>query len=68
MKNKIDSISVIVTGAAVKTYIGLGVVLSGLNYFYEQQRSEKLVGFYYKLISAELATYMILQHLLAFLI
>jgi len=66
MKNTFNNASIAVTGIIVKIYVGLGVILSGLNYFYEQQKSEKLVGFYYKVISAELATYMILQHFLLF--
>lgn len=66
MNTALNHIRIYTTGLSVKTYFLVSVASAGTKMLFKNHRSDKLVGFYSKLLSAEIAVYMLLQHFLVF--
>lgn len=66
MKNALLTSRIFVTGMLVKTYFLVSVACVGAKGLYKNHRSQKMAGFYSKLISAEIMAYMLLQHFRVF--
>lgn len=61
-----NNITLSVVGVVVKTYFKVGTIWSSVDAAINNRHSENKNGFYTKIISAEIATYLLLQHFIQF--
>lgn len=66
MKQLSNNWNLTLVGTVVKTYFTVGVLWASVDTTFKKHRSEGATGFYSKVITAEIVTYMLLQHFVLF--